>query len=126
LPENPFGSYLKQVRRLHGKTQKELADAIGKHVMLISGMESGKNNPPPQREALIKMMDTLELDEKEQKEFLDMAALQKNTLPNDIVDYVMENALLRKFIRTAQQRKIPDSFYLKLIEIISNGVKAES
>lgn len=123
MQNSPFGSYLRKVRKAHGKTQKEIADAIGKHVMLISGMETGKNNPPPQRDLLYTMMRTLELNEAEQKEFLDMVALQKNTIPDDIADYVMQNQLMRQFIRLAQQKRLPEAFYLKLIEILSRSAR---
>ena len=84
MQENIFGVYLKKIRKAHGKTQEDLANAIGKQKMYIYGMESGKNNPPKSAD-LEKMMDVLKLDYNGRLKFLDKAAAHKHTIPDDLV-----------------------------------------
>ena len=40
-----FGTYFRELRRSKKITQKQLAGAIGKTPMLISGIETNKNGP---------------------------------------------------------------------------------
>ena len=91
-----FGEYLK---RLRGKTpQRKLAAAIGKTTMYISNIEKGKNNPPDETQ-LEKIADVLNLDESQRFELIDAAAAERGSVAQDIVEALVKNKALRKFIR---------------------------
>ena len=83
-----FGKFLREKRKEHEKTQEYIAKLMGKKKMLISGMETGKNNPP-QGKDLENMMCALGLDDNEKNEFRKKAAFARNTLPDEIINMKM-------------------------------------
>ncbi|MDF3004092.1 MAG: Helix-turn-helix domain [Oscillospiraceae bacterium] len=119
MRENIFGNYLKEIRKKHEKTQQQLATAIGRHKMLISGMEKG-NNSPPRPEDIEKLVVALELTQEERLEFIDKAALHKNTIPDDILTFLLSEPRMRQFVRLAQQYGMAEEKY-ELIEKIVRG-----
>ena len=113
---NIFGAYLRSTRQAHGKTQQQLADAIEKHKMLISGMEKGHNNPP-KGDDIEKLIVALELSPEERLEFLDKAALHRHSIPDDILTFLLEEHKMRSFIRLAQKYGMTDQKYEKVLKI---------
>ena len=85
-----FGKFLREKRKEHEKTQEYIDKIMGKKKMLISGMETGKNNPP-QGEDLENMMCALGLDDNEKNEFRKKAAFERNTLPDEIINMIKED-----------------------------------
>lgn len=120
MSENIFGTYLKSVRQRQSKTQQQLADAIGKHKMLISGIEKGHNNPP-RTEDLEKLIAALELSSEERLEFLDKAALHRHSVPDDILDFLLSEPHMRDVIRTAQSHGMTNQKYAKMLKIVQEG-----
>ena len=66
MNQSDFGKLLRDKRKEHHKTQEEVANSINKNKMLISGMETGKNNPPI-GDDLKNIMECLGLNEEEEK-----------------------------------------------------------
>ena len=75
-----FGDYFKELRKSKDVTQKQIADAIGKSTMLISGIETGKNGPFTEAD-LESVSEVLSLSEVEKKQLFIEAAKAKGTLP---------------------------------------------
>lgn len=117
MKPSDFGEFLRGKRKEHGKTQESIAKAIGKKKMLISGMETGKNNPP-QGEALENMMDALGLDDNEKIEFRTKAAFERDTLPNDIIKMLKEDKRILEILYEIKKTIFTDKKYLKIKEIL--------
>ena len=114
---NEFGQYLRQLRESKSPTisQETLGEMVGKKKMTISLIENGKNDPP-QGELLLKIAKALDLGETETIEFFDLAAIPRGAVPNDILDYFNTHPELRKAIRRAKQKNMPDAAWLQLIK----------
>lgn len=113
-----FGQLLREKRKKYGKTQEEIAVSINKNKMLISGMESGKNNPPI-REDLKKVILTLGLDENEEKEFEIVAAMERNTLPDSIIDLIKKDARIIQLLYELKKNELTDEKYDKIIKLLN-------
>ena len=95
-----FGEYIKQKRQEKGKTLRGLADEIGIAPSYMSDIEKGKRNAPTQ-EYLEKLITVLELNEEERNELFDLAATSKDTIAQDLTEYVSENPNVRVALRKA-------------------------
>jgi len=99
---NTFGKYLKSLRLCHNPamTQEDLATAIGRSKMTVSQFESGKNSPP-QGDLLNKIIEALNLDEKESAQLIFLAAKSRKSMPQDIEEYFFNNPAICSAIRAA-------------------------
>lgn len=120
MKQTSFGEFLREKRKDHGKTQEYIAQAMGKKKMLISGMETGKNNPP-QGEDLENMMNALELEDNEKIEFRTKAAFARDTLPNEIVKIVKEDERILEILYEIKKSKFTDKKYKKIKEILGGN-----
>jgi hypothetical protein len=82
-----FGKYFKGLREEKKKTQKNIAEMIGKTTMYISCVELEKNAPFITAD-LKKISKKMELSSTEECELYKMAALTRGTLPEYLVKYV--------------------------------------
>lgn len=87
MVKNMFGNFFKNLRKSKNVTQKQIADAIGKSTMLISGIETGKNGPFTEADLEL-ISKTLMLSETEKSQLFIEAAKTKRTLPAYLLDYV--------------------------------------
>lgn len=117
MKQTDFGDFLRKKRKEHEKTQEHIAQAMGKKKMLVSGMETGKNNPP-QGEDLEKMMEALGLDDNEKIEFRTKAAFQRDTLPNEIVKIVKEDERILEILYEIKKSNLTDKKYKKIKEVL--------
>lgn len=85
-----FGEYFQKLRKAKYKTQEEIAAAIGKSKMLISGVETGRNHSFAETD-IEKICEALELTDSEKKELLFQAAKARGILPSSINDYLFEH-----------------------------------
>lgn len=102
-----FGQALRFIRQRHGLTIRNIAKEVEKTPTYISDIERG-NNKPPEKDLMIKLMKALLLKENEteiQNYLFDLAAKERGGVPEDIVEYIMQNSELRMVIRMAQQQK---------------------
>ena len=117
MKQTDFGNFLREKRKEHEKTQEYIAKIMGKKKMLISGMETGKNNPP-QGEDLENMMCALGLDDNEKNEFRKKAAFARNTLPDEIINMIKEDERILEILYEIKQTKFTNQKYKKIIEIL--------
>ena len=110
---NEFGSYLKSLREIKGITQEQLGEAVGRKKMTISLLENGKNDPP-QGDFLEKIITELYLDSDEDVKIRDLAALPRNCIPSDIIEYFKGNENIRAAIRRAKSQGLTDADWKKL------------
>lgn len=120
MKQTNFGSFLREKRKEHAKTQEYIAQAMGKQKMLVSGMETGKNNPP-QGEDLEKMMEALGLNDNEKIEFRIKAAFQRDTLPDEILKIVKEDERILEILYEIKKTNLTDKKYKKIKEILGGN-----
>ena len=112
-----FGEFLRQLRlnRNPAVTQAELASAICRGKMMISLIEQGKN-APPHGEILEQIIHALSLNEKEAEKLRFLAALERGSIPNDIVEYFYSNPNIYHAILVGMKLKKDDSDWYEIIE----------
>ena len=114
-----FGEFIKQKRQEKGKTLRGLADEIGIAPSYMSDIEKGKRNAPTQ-EYLDKFITVLDLNEEERNELFDLAAKSKDTIAQDLTEYVSDNPKVRVALRRAIDLDLGDDEWIKIIEEMIN------
>lgn len=114
-----FGPYFRELRVKKGFTQAQIADAIGKTRMLVSGVETEKNGAFSESD-LDKIAVALCLDDGEKKDLLFQAACSKNRIPAGLMTYLnahrnaflllevmernqMDNELIQRILKYAEE-----------------------
>lgn len=117
MNQTDFGKFLREKRKKYGKTQEEIANHIGKNKMLISGMETGKNNPP-KGEDLDKMIEVLGLDKLEIIEFRSKAAFERDTLPNEIIEMIKKDSRILEILYRINEKHLTEEKYNEIKQIL--------
>lgn len=117
MNQSDFGKLLRDKRKEHHKTQEEVANSINKNKMLISGMETGKNNPPI-GDDLKNIMECLGLNDEEEKEFKIIAALERGTLPNELITLVKSDKRIIDILYKIKEKNLTDEKYEKINKIL--------
>lgn len=117
-----FGEFLVQKRLQSDIPAKWLAEALGISQVYMCDIEKGRRRIS---EALLpRLAELLQLSEEESYEMYDLAAQAKNTVSADIAEYIMQNDIIRRFIRTAQKIGVSDDMWQEFIaQIIVHGDK---
>lgn len=102
-----FGQMLRRKRIEKGIPASHLADRCGVVHGFIWRLEKGRRLPP--RGAVLKTLaDTLCATEQEKEQFYDLAALPRNEVPDDILQYLMENKSMWETIRALKRKSRED------------------
>ena len=75
----------------------------------------------PRAEILNRMADALFLTKDERGIFYDLAAHSKNTVSDDLPEYIMENQVVREALRTAKDRDVDMGIWQDFIDQINNS-----
>ncbi len=116
-----FGEFLHQKRAEAEITQNQLAAAIGKSGMYISNIEKGKNPSPPNRVDLDSLANALKLDFSEKLLFYELAAADRGTLPQEIINYINKCCSLKSLIHVGMNQQYSEEFWQKLLRQFSGG-----
>ncbi|WP_349948414.1 helix-turn-helix transcriptional regulator [Lacrimispora sp. BS-2] len=108
-----FGTYFRELRRSKKITQKQLAGAIGKTPMLISGVETNKNGPFSD-EDLKKIAGCMNLTEDEYKDLLIQASNARGKLPPYIADYIACHKEAYSLLEVLAQKKMGETSLRKI------------
>ena len=84
-----FGEYFKTLRKNKKYTQKDIAQAIGKCPMYVSGVESGKNGSFNEAD-LETIANFMCLSEEERNDLVRAACLSRNKLPEEMTEYFLK------------------------------------
>lgn len=104
-----FGTFLKEKRQEARLNQEELAAAIGKTGQYISNIEKGKNNAPPRDTDIDALIQKLELDSEDAKEFRVKAAADRQQLPKPQMQYILSHPSLLRLLFYAEEHGTDDS-----------------
>lgn len=108
-----FGKYFRELRKSKQITQKQLASAIGKTPMLISGIETNKNGPFSD-EDLEKIADYMSLNENEYNDLLIHASNARGKLPTHIADYIATHREAYSLLEVLAQKKVGENLLRKI------------
>lgn len=86
-----FGNYLKRLIADSGMTQSAFYETVEITKPYFYDILSGKVNPPPP-EIQYKMLANLNVDEKEKREFFNLAAEGRGEIPADIVKLIKKHS----------------------------------
>ena len=119
--DNTFGIFLKEKRQQNGLSLRALGKQVELSHIYLYNIESGKK-APPNDEMIIRLANALNLDEKSQLLFFDIAAQCKSSIdsdnyyiPVDISKYLNENEDARNVIREVNQKEQHNSFWNDLL-----------
>ena len=117
-----FGEFLVPQRVQSDIPAQWLAEALGISQVYMCDIEKGRRRIS---EALLpRLAELLKLSEEESYEMYDLAAQAKNTVSADVAEYIMQNDIVRRLIRTAQKIGVSDDIWQEFIaQIIVHGDK---
>ena len=88
--EGSFGAYLVELLAVRKYSQSKFAKDLGVSKTYLFDVFNGRVKPPtPDKQDII--VELLDLNEKEKNDFFNKAALGRNELPKDIVNYLTKN-----------------------------------
>lgn len=110
-----FGQTLQKMRRAKGKTQRDVATAIGMDFGYFSRIENDRFDYKPSRETIEKIIETLNCNEEEKAELL-AAAGRIDKEMRELAQKAVEKPELRTLFRAAVE--MPKEEIQELIEFI--------
>ena len=105
--DNKFGDFLRIKRKRKNLSVRTFADLIGKSGSYVSQLECGIRIAP-KGELLHKMAKALSLSDEEREEFLDLAAITRDSVSEDLADYINSHTTVKKAIRLSKKCEIPE------------------
>jgi transcriptional regulator with XRE-family HTH domain len=108
-------------RRLQRKIAAiDIAELIGISKSYYADIEKGRRSPP-NRKALDKIVQRLDLTDEEKVVFFDLAGINnpRFDISPDLIDYIMGNEIVRIFLRIARE-KADDEDWREFIEKLRN------
>lgn len=121
MVKTSFGELLRKLRLKKGYGLRSFAKKIGWLPSNLSHLESGRINPPREKDALYRIAKELGLkkNSKESDSFFDLAAADTpGRMPADVADYVDDHSLAPVMLRTLANKKLTKAQIKKLIEDI--------
>lgn len=115
-----FGTYFKELRKAKQATQKEIADALGKSTMLVSGVETSKNGPFTEADLEIVSM-VLELSDNEKKQLFIEAAKARGKLPLYLLDYINGHNEAYILLDVLAQKELGNESLSKIVEYVEEN-----
>lgn len=121
-----FHELFKKKRMAIG-TVREFAKLSGLDVAYVSRLENGVVLPPKDSDKLTRLADALGIAEAsdEWQEFMDLAAIAKNELPEDLKDDERIASVLPAFYRTLRRRELDENELKELLALIRDNGEEE-
>lgn len=89
--QGSYGAYLVTLIKTHDFSQAEFAKRINVSRTYLFDMINGRVKPPAP-EMQKRIVEALQLTDKEKETFFNMTAVGRNELPKDVFDYLYNNA----------------------------------
>ncbi len=121
----PFGVMLKETRENAKLSQFDLAVGLGKTAQYISNIEKGKNNSPPDDDAIFKLINILGLKNDEAEKFRFLAYADRGMLPPEMFRYVFNCPSLVGLLNYAVTNGIPLEYWDSVFSGMTNFRKVD-
>lgn len=114
-------------KRMEIGTVREFARESGLDLAYVSRLENGVILPPKDGEKLARLADALGIVEgsEEWREFMDLAAIAKNELPEDLRDDERVAKVLPAFYRAMRDKDMDEEELQRLLELIKESGEEE-
>ena len=114
-------------KRIEIGTVREFAKRAGLDVAYVSRLENGVTLPPKDSEKLAKLALSVNIVEgsEEWQEFMDLAAVAKNELPEDLKDDERIASVLPAFYRTLRNKELDEEELRRLLDLINDSGEEE-
>ena len=122
---NNFNNYFKHRRMELGYTARGFAKAKGYDVGYVSRLENGIIAPPAEHEKVVALAGALEIKKgtSEWNEFIDMVAVARNEVPEDLRSDEAIMKILPAFYRGARKKTFGEEEVEKLIQLFEEARK---
>ena len=112
-----FGSFIFEKRTQKNISLRGFAEMIEVSPVYVSSMEKGRRAAPTNR-VLMKIAKVLSLSEEEKVLMFDLAANSKRalTLADDLLEYINDNEIVHKALRTAKKRNADNEVWQRFID----------
>ena len=112
-------------KRMEIGTVRQFAKQTGFDLAYISRLENGITLPPKDGKKLTKLALALNITKgtDEWQEFMDLAAVAKNELPEDLQDNERIASVLPAFYRTLRKKELDEDEIRELLELIRKSRK---
>ena len=114
-------------KRMEIGTVREFAKKVGLDLAYVSRLENGVTLPPKDSEKLARLARAVGIvpETEEWQEFMDLAAVARNELPEDLHDNERIASVLPAFYRTLRNEQLDEKEVKKLIKLIRESGKEE-
>ena len=102
-----FGEFLREKRKERNFSLKLLARLIDKSKSYISQLENGVR-PAPKRDTLEAISKALVLNNYENKMLFDLADKSRNTISDDLSDYINTHKDVKEALQVSKNKDVPD------------------
>ena len=102
-----FGEYLREKRKERSFSLKILARLIGKSKSYISQLENG-TRPAPKQSTLEAISKALVLNDSENKKLFDLADQSRNTISDELSDYINTHKDVKEALQVSKNKNVPD------------------
>lgn len=112
-----FGSFIFEKRIQKNISLRDFAKMIDVSHVYVSCMENGKRSAPTNH-VLVKIAKELLLSDEETALMFDLAAKSKRTLTlaDDLLEYINDNEIVHKALRTAKKRNADNEVWQRFID----------
>lgn len=119
-----FGEFIAERRKVNGLLYRDIAKALGVSTVYVSDIEKGRKNSfkKDKLEILAAMFD---LSSEDKNLMFDLAGKQRNMVPPDLLEYIMERYYVRIALRSARDHKADEADWDKAIEIFEEQEKGD-
>ena len=100
-----FQTFLNRKLKKNELSKNKFATMIGVTSTYVGQLTKG-SKPPPDRKLQIKIAESLDMDKQEKEKFYDNTAKEKNDIPADIYEQILNNPKGWNEIRKTLERKI--------------------
>lgn len=110
-----FGEYLAKKREERDITLRELARQLGISAPFLSDVEKNRRAPLT-ADRLEKTASILQLSDEEKTQMYNLAGKQRNTVPPDLPEYIIERDYVSAALRTARDLDAGEEEWQRFIE----------
>lgn len=116
-----FGGFLRSVREARRISLRDFEDKVHKTRAYLSDIERGKNKPPD-KALLDIMIEQLNVTQypKIVSQLYDLAAVERNAVPDDLKPWIMAEAMHRELLRKCRDKKLTSAQVNGLLKIVED------
>jgi transcriptional regulator with XRE-family HTH domain len=113
-----FGDFISAKRREREITSLQMSETLGLSPGYYCDIEKNRSNPPD-KETLIKLIETLRLSVEDIHTLYDLAGKARSEAPPDLPEYINANQFVRVALRLAKDKGCADDWH-RFINDIAN------